>query len=88
MSKANADARHKRQRPRRLGSEAEAAALLGVAHESIRNARCTGRGDLATIPWFKYGSARGAPVRYHLTWIEDVWLEQRRRSHPREPDKS
>jgi hypothetical protein len=72
---------NKRRRAVRLGTDAQLADLLGVAVESVRNARCTGKGDLATIPWFKLGVARGSPVRVDLNWVEDVWLEQRRRSH-------
>jgi len=90
MSKQSAGARHKKRlRPRRLGTETEAAGLLGVTPDALRNARCTGRGDLARIEWFKLGNARGAPVRYDLNWIEDVYLESCRRVHGEpEPDEA
>jgi hypothetical protein len=75
------DPRQKRKRPRRLGTDEELAALLNVRVEAIRNARSTGKGDLATIPWFKFGEGRGARVRVDLNWVEDVWLPRRMRSH-------
>ena len=65
-----------RDKPRRrLGDENEAAELLRVRPQALRNARCTGRGELATIPHYKVGKL----VRYDLDWIDRVWLEQRRR---------
>jgi hypothetical protein len=73
--------KQKRTQRRRLGTELDVALLLGVTVDGLRNARCTGRGDLATLPWFKFGNGRSAPIRYDLAYIEDVWLEQRRRSH-------
>ena len=82
MNKTNAAAGTKpRKRPIRLGTEFDVAELLGVTHEAIRNARSTGRGVLATIPWFKLGSSRCSRVRYDLDYVEDVWLEKYRRSH-------
>jgi hypothetical protein len=74
------DPGQKRKRPRRLGTDEQLAELLQVRVEAIRNARSTGRGDLATIPWFKFGG-RNARVRVDLNWVEDVWLPQRMRSH-------
>jgi hypothetical protein len=60
---------------RRLGDENEAAELLRVRPQALRNARCTGKGELATIPHYKVGKL----VRHDLDWIDRVWLEQRRR---------
>jgi hypothetical protein len=65
-----------KDRPRRrLGSESEVAEMLGVTMTALRNARCTGKGVLATIPHYKIGKL----VKYDLDWIDRVWLEQHRR---------
>jgi hypothetical protein len=60
---------------RRLADENKAAELLDVRPQALRNARCTGKGELATIPHFKVGRL----VKYDLDWIDRVWLERRRR---------
>jgi hypothetical protein len=66
----------RRERPRRrLAPEPVVAELLDVEPESLRNARCTGRGDLATLRWFKGGKK----VLYDLDYIEGPWLARRER---------
>ncbi len=60
---------------RRLGPEAVAAKTLNVEPKSLRNARCTGRGDLSTLRWYKVGKK----VLYDLDYLEGPWLEQRQR---------
>ena len=75
------DPKQKRKRPRKLGSEEEAAALLGVSVQTLRNARCTGRGTLAGVEWFRFGSGRGATIRYDLHWVEDEFIPRHLCSH-------
>ena len=60
---------------RRLGPEPVAAEILNVEPQSLRNARATGLGDLATLRWYKIGKK----VLYDLDYLEGPWLEQRRR---------
>jgi hypothetical protein len=60
---------------RRLASEAAAAEVLNVSPQSLRNARCTGTGDLATLKWYKIGPK----ILYDMDYLEGPWLEQRRR---------
>ncbi len=45
--------------------DTEAAAILGVAVSTLRNARVTGRGAFASIPYSRMGSA----IRYSLADI-------------------
>jgi hypothetical protein len=60
---------------RRLGPETAVAATLQVEPESLRNARCTGRGDLATLRWYRVGRK----ILYDLDYLEGPWLERRQR---------
>ena len=60
---------------RRLAPEPIAAEILHVEPTSLRNARATGLGDLATLRWYKVGRK----VLYDLDYLEGPWLEQRRR---------
>jgi hypothetical protein len=62
---------------RRLAPETVAAEILNVEPQSLRNARATGLGDLATLRWFKVGKK----VLYDLDYLEGPWLERRQRGH-------
>jgi hypothetical protein len=82
MSKQNADARPKK-RPgnRRLITEGEVAEILGIDPMTLRIARSKGRGEFATLRWFKFGPHRSSTVRYDADFLMDVWLPRYLRSH-------
>jgi hypothetical protein len=49
----------------RLLKDTEAAAILGIAPQTLRNARFNKKGPLAALPYRKFGTA----VRYSLAEI-------------------
>ncbi len=57
----------------KLLTETEAAAMLSLAPATLKLARCTSRGDIASLPFVKLGRA----VRYEFDTVVD-WAEQRR----------
>jgi hypothetical protein len=59
-----------------LLTEEHVAEVLNVEPNSLKNARCTGRGDLATLPWIKVGKW----VRYRPRDLEK-WLAARQYQH-------
>ena len=61
---------------RPLMTEAEVAEIIGMPMQSLRNARATGLGDLATLDWIKVGRM----VRYRPEVVER-WLAARERGH-------
>jgi hypothetical protein len=63
---------------RPLLTEQEVSALLHLPAQTLRNARTSGTGGFATLPWLKLGTL----VRYRAEDVER-WLAERERVHER-----